>query len=121
MLHGIPLAHKDLYDTKGIRTTAQSKVYEKRVPNIDSTVIERFNGAGALMLGKLSMFEFAAGGPETSIFDYSRNPWNTDYITGGSSSGSAAAVAASLCMGSMGSDTGGSVRGPAAACGIGGL
>lgn len=121
LLHGIPLAHKDLYDTKGIRTTAQSKVYEKRVPNIDSTVIERLNRAGALMLGKLSMFEFAAGGPETSIFDYSRNPWNTDYITGGSSSGSAAAVAASLCMGSMGSDTGGSVRGPAAACGIVGL
>ncbi|MBM3926124.1 MAG: hypothetical protein FJ320_09125 [SAR202 cluster bacterium] len=120
-LHGIPLAHKDLYDTKGIRTTAQSKVHEHRVPDEDATVIARLKQAGSVMMGKLAMHEFASGGPPTDLFEQARNPWNTDYITSGSSSGSAAAVAAGLCMGSLGSDTGGSIRGPASFCGIVGL
>ena len=120
-LHGIPLAHKDLYDTKGIRTTGQSKVLEHRVPSEDATVIARLRGAGTILMGKLAMYEFAMGGPQTSLFDQARNPWNLDHITGGSSSGSGAAVAAGLCMGSLGSDTGGSIRGPASLCGIVGL
>ncbi len=120
-LHGIPMAHKDLYDTKGIRTTGQSKVLEHRVPSEDATVIARLRSAGAILLGKLAMYEFAMGGPQTSLFDQARNPWNLDHITGGSSSGSGAAVAAGLCMGALGSDTGGSIRGPASLCGIVGL
>lgn len=93
-LHGIPLAHKDLYDTKGIRTTAQSKVLEGHVPLEDATAIARLRMAGSIMLGKLALHEFALGGPWTSLFEPPHNPWNLDYITGGSSSGSAAAVAA---------------------------
>ena len=120
-LHGIPIALKDLYDTKGVRTTAQSKVLEHRIPAEDASTVARLRDAGCLLLGKLAMHEFALGGPETSIFEQSRNPWNLDHITGGSSSGSAAAVAAGLAMGSLGSDTGGSVRGPASLCGIVGL
>jgi aspartyl-tRNA(Asn)/glutamyl-tRNA(Gln) amidotransferase subunit A len=120
-LHGIPLAHKDLYDTKGIRTTAQSRVHEHRVPTQDATTIARLKQAGSVMMGKLAMHEFASGGPPTDLFPQARNPWNTDYITSGSSSGSGAAVAAGLCMGSLGSDTGGSIRGPASFCGIVGL
>ena len=120
-LHGIPLAHKDLYDTKGVRTTGQSKVHERRVPWEDATAILRLREAGSVLLGKLAMFEFAMGGPQTSLFEQARNPWNLDYVTHGSSSGSAAAVAAGLCMGSLGSDTGGSIRGPASYCGIVGL
>ena len=120
-LHGIPLAHKDLYDTKGVRTTAQSKVLEHRVPTEDSTAIARLRKAGSVLLGKLAMHEFAAGGPPTSLFEQARNPWNLDHVTGGSSSGSGAAVAAGLAMGSLGSDTGGSIRGPASFCGITGL
>ena len=120
-LHGIPIALKDLYDTKGVRTTAQSKVLEHRVPVEDATTVARLREAGAVLLGKLAMHEFALGGPPTSIFEQARNPWNLDYITGGSSSGSGAAVAAGLCMGSLGSDTGGSIRGPASLCGIVGL
>ena len=120
-LHGIPIALKDLYDTAGIRTTAQSKVLEHRVPAQDATVVARLKEAGTVLLGKLTMHEFALGGPPTSLFEPARNPWNPDHIPGGSSSGSGAAVAAGLCMGSLGSDTGGSIRGPAAACGIVGL
>ena len=120
-LHGIPLAHKDLYDTQGVRTTGQSKVFENRVPDKDCTAISRLRAAGAINLGKLAMYEFAMGGPETSLAPQARNPWNTAYMTSGSSSGSGAAVAAGLCMGSLGSDTGGSIRGPAAFCGIVGL
>ncbi|MFB3092619.1 MAG: amidase, partial [Dehalococcoidia bacterium] len=120
-LHGIPMAHKDLYDTKGVRTTGQSKVHEHRVPKEDATVIRRLAEAGSILLGKLAMFEFAMGGPETSLFEQARNPWNVDYVTSGSSSGSGAAVAAGLAMGSLGSDTGGSIRGPASYCGIVGL
>ena len=120
-LHGIPIALKDLYDTKGVRTTAQSKVLAHRVPAEDATATVRLREAGSILLGKLAMHEFAWGGPQTSLFDQARNPWNLDYITGGSSTGSGAAVAAGLCMGSLGSDTGGSIRGPAAMCGIVGL
>lgn len=120
-LHGIPLAHKDLYDTKGVRTTGQSKVLEDRVPTKNATVIQRLQDAGSILLGKLAMFEFAMGGPETSLFDQAKNPWNLEYVTSGSSSGSAAAVAAGLTLGSLGSDTGGSIRGPASYCGIVGL
>ena len=104
-----------------MRTTAQSKVLEHRVPSQDATVVARLKAAGTVLLGKLAMHEFALGGPPTSLFEPARNPWNTDHIPGGSSSGSGAAVAAGLCMGSLGSDTGGSIRGPASACGIVGL
>lgn len=120
-LHGIPLALKDNFDTKGVRTTAQSKVLEHRVPSDDATVVTRLREAGAVLLGKLAMHEFAVGGPQTSLFEPARNPWNPNHFTGGSSSGSGAAVAAGLCMGALGSDTGGSIRQPASLCGIVGL
>ena len=117
-LHGIPMGHKDLYDTKGVLTTGQSKLYEHRVPTEDSTAIARLNEAGSILLGKVAMFELAMGGPETSLFEQTLHPYGADIATGGSSSGSATAVAAGLAMGSLGSDTGGSIRGPASSCGI---
>ncbi len=121
-LHGIPLAHKDLYDTAGVKTTAGSRLYADRVPAEDSTVIARYREAGAILLGKLSMYEFALGGPDpTTQFALARNPWNLEHIPGGSSSGSGSAVAAGQCMGALGSCTGGSIRGPAAYCGTVGL
>lgn len=120
-LHGIPIGLKDLFDTEGIRTTAQSKVLEHRVPDQDATVVSKLRQSGAILLGKLAMHEFALGGPTTSLFKPARNPWSPDRIPGGSSSGSGAAVAAGLCMGALGSDTMGSIRGPAALCGIVGL
>ena len=120
-LHGVPIGLKDLYDTKGVRTTGQSKVFEHRVPTEDATAVTKLREAGSVLLGKLAMHEFALGGPKTSLFDQAVNPWNLDHVTGGSSSGSGAAIAAGLAMGSLGSDTGGSIRGPAALCGIVGL
>ena len=120
-LHGVPIGLKDLYDTKGVRTTGQSKVFEHRVPTEDATVVTKLQEAGTVLLGKLAMHEFALGGPKTSLFDQANNPWNLDHVTGGSSSGSGAAIAAGLAMGSLGSDTGGSIRGPASLCGIVGL
>lgn len=121
-LHGIPIALKDLYDTKGIRTTASSRVFAQRVPTEDATTTTRLAAAGTILLGKLAMHEFALGGPDpTCGFPLARNPWNLDHIPGGSSSGSGAAVAAGLCMGSLGSCTGGSIRGPAAYCSMVGL
>ena len=121
-LHGIPIALKDLYDTKGIRTTASSRVMAHRVPSHDATTTARLAAAGAILLGKLAMHEFALGGPDpTCGFPLARNPWNLEHIPGGSSSGSGAAVAAGLCMGSLGSCTGGSIRGPASYCSIVGL
>ena len=121
-LHGIPIALKDLYDTKGIRTTGSSRVMADRVPVEDATATTRLKTAGAVLLGKLALHEFALGGPDpTCGFPVARNPWNLDHIPGGSSSGSGAAVAAGLCMGSLGSCTGGSIRGPAAHSGIVGL
>jgi aspartyl-tRNA(Asn)/glutamyl-tRNA(Gln) amidotransferase subunit A len=121
-LHGIPIALKDLYDTQGIRTTASSRVMANRIPSTDATTTARLAAAGSILLGKLAMHEFALGGPDpTCGFPLARNPWNLDHIPGGSSSGSGAAVAAGLCMGSLGSCTGGSIRGPASYCSIVGL
>ena len=120
-LHGIPFALKDLYDTQGVRTTAQSKVLEHRVPAEDATTVARLREGGAVLLGKLAMHEFAVGGPQTSLFEPARNPWDLERVPGASSSGSGAAVAAGLCMGALGSDTGGSIRSPASLCGIVGL
>ncbi len=121
-LHGIPIGLKDLYDTAGIRTTAMSRVTPDRIPKEDATTVAKLNAAGTVLLGKLAMHEFALGGPDfTSLFPPARNPWNLAHIPGGSSSGSGAAVAAGLCMGALGSDTGGSIRGPASMCSIVGL
>jgi aspartyl-tRNA(Asn)/glutamyl-tRNA(Gln) amidotransferase subunit A len=121
-LHGIPLAVKDLAETAGVRTTAASGVLEHFVPSEDAEVVRRLRKAGAILLGKLNLQEFAYGGSGIiGHFGPTRNPWNTGHITGGSSSGSAAAVAAALCYGAIGTDTGGSIRLPAACCGIVGL
>jgi aspartyl-tRNA(Asn)/glutamyl-tRNA(Gln) amidotransferase subunit A len=121
-LHGIPLALKDIFDTTGVRTTAASALFQDRVPTEDSEVVRRLKEAGAVLLGKLNMHEFAYGGSSViSFFGPVRNPWSTEYVAGGSSSGSAVAVAAGLCYGALGSDTGGSIRQPSAYCGTVGL
>jgi aspartyl-tRNA(Asn)/glutamyl-tRNA(Gln) amidotransferase subunit A len=121
-MHGIPIALKDLFDTAGIRTTGGSRVLWDRVPQQDATVTSKLRAAGAVLLGKLMMHEFAIGGPHLDdAIPPARNPWSTNRAPGGSSSGSGAAVAAGLCGGALGSDTGGSIRGPAAFCGIVGL
>lgn len=121
-LHGIPLAVKDLAETAGVRTTAASKVLEHYVPSEDAEVVRRLRLAGAVLLGKLNLHEFAYGGSGViGHFGPARNPWNKEHITGGSSSGSAAAVAGFLCYGAIGTDTAGSIRLPAACCGIVGL
>src|SRR5215470_7531141 len=121
-LHGVPLAVKDLAETAGVRTTAASAVLEHYVPSEDAEVVRRLRKAGAVLLGKLNLQEFAYGGSGiVSHYGPVRNPWNTAHITGGSSSGSAAAVAAGLCYGAIGTDTAGSIRLPAACCGIAGL
>ena len=118
-LHGIPVAHKDIRATKGIRTTAHSRVLLDWVPEEDATAVARLKEAGSILLGKLACHEFATGGPRLDKpFPPARNPWNLDHVPGGSSSGSGAALAAGLCMGSLGTDTGGSMRYPASACGI---
>ena len=118
-LHGIPLAVKDLAETAGIKTTAASAVLKDYVPTADAEVIRRLKAAGAVLLGKLNLHEFAYGGSGIiGHFGVARNPWNTAHITGGSSSGSAAAVASGLCYGAIGTDTAGSIRLPAAFCGI---
>ena len=121
-MHGIPIVLKDLYDTAGIRTTSGSQVDFDRVPTEDSTVTSRLAESGAILLGKVTMHEFALGGPDwTTPFEPACNPWNLDHITGGSSSGTASAVASGQAMGGLGSCTGGSIRGPASLCGIVGL
>lgn len=120
-LQGIPMAHKDNYDTKGITTTGNSAIFEHRVPAKDATAISKLDKAGSVLLGKLRMHEFASAGPETSLGLQPHNPWNLAYSPGGSSSGSAAAVSAGLCAASLGSDTGGSIRSPASNNGIVGL
>ena len=121
-LHGIPIGLKDLYGTAGIPTTSGSKVDKDYVPTEDATTTARLKAAGSVLLGKLSMSEFALGGPDfTAHFAPPHNPWNTAHYAGGSSGGSGSAVAAGLCMGALGSCTGGSIRGPASFCGIVGL
>ena len=121
-LHGIPIALKDNIDTAGIRTTGASAVFEHRIPADDAEVARRLRNAGAVLVGKLNLHEFAYGGSSTvSHFGTMRNPWSLDRVTGGSSGGPAAAVAAGLCFAALGTDTAGSVRGPAAHCGIVGL
>lgn len=119
-LHGIPLAHKDIVATKGIKTTCASKVLKDNVPGEDATVLGRLHAAGAILLGKLNMNEFATISPSV-YFGRVNNPWSLAHNPGGSSSGSGTAVAAGLCAGSLGTDTGGSIRIPAAFCGIVGL
>jgi len=121
-LHGIPIALKDLVDTAGVRTTAASGVFKDRIPTADAEIVRRLKAAGAVLLGKLNMHEFAYGGSSViSYFGPVRNPRVPEYCAGGSSGGSGAGVAAELCYGAIGSDTGGSIREPAGYCGIVGL
>jgi aspartyl-tRNA(Asn)/glutamyl-tRNA(Gln) amidotransferase subunit A len=122
LLHGIPIALKDLIDTRGIRTTSGSRLREHHVPRDDAAVVTRLVDGGAVLLGKLTTYEMATVGPDFATpFPPARNPWSLDHITGGSSSGSAAAVAGGLVRTTIGSDTAGSVRGPASYCGVVGL
>jgi len=120
-LHGIPYAPKDILATKGIRTTNGSKVTADWVPAYESTITARLNRAGAIMLGKLNLLEFAMGSGVVSGFGPARNPWDPEYAPGGSSSGSGTALAACMTPLAVGTDTGGSIRNPAAMCGIVGL
>src|SRR2546430_8179681 len=121
-LHGIPFGLKDIYATAGIRTTSHSKICENLVPTEDATSVAKLYQAGGVLLGKLATHEFAHGGPSFDLpWPPARNPWNRDHFTGGSSSGAGAAVAADFIPGALGSDTGGSIRGPAPLCGIVGL
>ena len=119
-MHGIPVALKDLFDTAGVPTTGGSKVHRERIPKSDAAITARLKAAGAILLGKLTMSELAMTGPP-GFGEEARNPWNTDHAPGWSSSGSAVAVAAGLCAGAFGSDTGGSIRFPAAYNNIVGL
>ncbi len=121
-LDGIPIGHKDIYNTAGIRTTGHSRLLEHNVPAEDSVVVGKWAAAGTVLMGKLATHEFAIGGPSFDLpWPPARNPWNPDHFTSGSSSGTGAAVAAGLVMGGTGSDTGGSIRGPSALCGIAGI
>src|SRR6266568_1599098 len=121
-LHGIPIGLKDIYETAGVATTGHSKVMQDHVPKADAFSVKRLREAGAIVMGKLATHEFALGGPSFDLpWPPARNPWNTDHFTGGSSSGTGAAVAAGLILGGSGSDTGGSIRLPAAYCGVTGL
>src|SRR6266478_3909548 len=121
-LHGIPIGLKDIVDTKGIPTTCQSKILKVNVPDADATCAEKLAAAGTILIGKTTTHEFADGGPS---FDLprppARNPWDTGHFTAGSSSGTGAGIAAGLILGGIGTDTGGSIRGPAALCGIAGI
>jgi aspartyl-tRNA(Asn)/glutamyl-tRNA(Gln) amidotransferase subunit A len=121
-LEGIPFAHKDIYCTAGVPTTGHSRVLQDHVPREDAFTVRRLAEAGVVSLGKLTTHEFAFGGPSFDLFSPpARNPWDPDHFTAGSSSGTGAAVAAGMILGGTGSDTGGSIRGPAALCGIAGI
>lgn len=120
-LHGIPYAAKDLIATQGIRTTNGSRVTAEWIPGDESTVTSRLNAAGAILLGKLNLLEFAMGSGQRGLIAPARNPWHLDYSPSGSSSGSGAALAAGMVPLTLGSDTGGSIRGPAKSCGVVGL
>src|SRR5262249_50510979 len=121
-LHGIPIGLKDIYETAGIATTGHSKVMQDHVPLTDAVSVTKLRDAGAIIVGKLATHEFALGGPSFDLpWPPARNPWNTGHFTGGSSSGTGASVAAGLVLGGTGSDTGGSIRGPAAYCGLAGI
>jgi aspartyl-tRNA(Asn)/glutamyl-tRNA(Gln) amidotransferase subunit A len=121
-LQGIPIGLKDIYDTAGVTTTGHSRLMRERVPTDDATTVAKLKEAGCVITGKLGTWEFAIGGPSFDLFHPpARNPWNTECQTGGSSSGSGAAVASGLVLGAMGSDTGGSIRSPSALCGIAGI
>ena len=121
-LDGVPLALKDLFCQEGVETTAGSKILQGFKPPYDGTAVARLKAAGAVLLGKLAMDEFAMGSSnENTPFPPVHNPWDLDRVPGGSSGGSAAAVAARECFGALGTDTGGSIRQPAALCGIAGL
>src|ERR1700719_4213391 len=121
-LHGIPIGLKDIYETAGIATTGHSKVMQEHVPKADAFSVQRLREAGAIVVGKLATHEFAFGGPSFDLpWPPARNPWDLSRFTGGSSSGTGAAVAAGLVLGGTGSDTGGSIRGPAAYCGLAGI
>ena len=120
-MHGIPVAVKDIIYTRGVLTSAGSRVLADHVPHEDSTIVEMLDAAGAVLLGKLNLSEFAIGGTIDHPYGTPRNPWNTDHTAGGSSSGSGVAAASGLCAGALGSDTGGSIRGPAGFCGLAGI
>src|SRR5437899_8859688 len=121
-LHGIPIGLKDIYETAGVPTTGHSKVMQDHVPRADAFSVAKLRAAGAIVVGKLATHEFALGGPSFDLpWPPARNPWDIRRFTGGSSSGTGASVAAGLVLGGTGSDTGGSIRGPAAFCGIAGI
>ena len=121
-LHGIPIGLKDIYETKGIPTTGHSKVMRDHVPAADAFTVRAAQGCRRHCPGKLATHEFAFGGPSFDLpWPPARNPWDTRRFTGGSSSGTGAAVPAGLVLGGTGSDTGGSIRGPAAYCGLAGI
>jgi len=122
LLHGVPLALKDLIDMAGVRTTAASALFKDCIPEKDAEVVRKLKNAGAVILGKQNLHEFAYGGSSlVSYYGEVRNAWNTAHIAGGSSGGSATAVAAGLCYGAIGTDTAGSIREPAALCGVVGI
>jgi aspartyl-tRNA(Asn)/glutamyl-tRNA(Gln) amidotransferase subunit A len=121
-MHGIPYALKDIVETAGIRTTGHSKLKQDYVPKADAELVTRLKSGGGILVGKLATWEFALGGPSFDLpWPPARNPWNADYLPGGSSSGAGAAVGAGFVPAAIGTDTGGSIRGPAAVCGIAGL
>ena len=121
-LHGVPVGIKDIIDVAGLPTTGHSKILLGNIAKADAPVVQKLRGAGAIIMGKLSTHEFAIGGPSFDLpFPPARNPWNPEHHPGGSSSGSGAGVAAGLFPLALGTDTGGSVRNPASACGIVGL
>src|ERR1700687_3167734 len=121
-MHGIPIGLKDIYETAGVATTGHSKVMQDHVPKADGFAVARLRAAGAIVMGKLATHECALGGPSFDLpWPPARNPWNTAHFTGGSSSGTGASVAAGLVLGGTGSDTGGSIRGPSAFCGLAGI